>query len=54
MELKKYYTVTELADLLGFSKSYIYKLVFLKKLNPKKPFGKTLYFEKESIEKLFT
>lgn len=53
MEFKKYYTVTELANELGFSKSYIYKLVFLKKLHPKKPFGKTLYFEKEAISELF-
>lgn len=50
---KNHLTVTELADYLGFQKSYIYKLVHFGKIQAYKPFGKTLYFDKEKIDKVF-
>lgn len=53
MVLKNHLSVTELAEYLNFSKAYIYKLVHYGKISAYKPFGKTLYFDKEKIDKIF-
>jgi excisionase family DNA binding protein len=53
MLVKNHLSVTELAEYLNFSKAYIYKLVHFGKLQAYKPFGKTLYFDKDKIDKIF-
>jgi prophage regulatory protein len=50
---KNHLTVKQLAEYLGFKESYIYKLVHFGKLTAYKPFGKTLYFDIETIDKIF-
>jgi excisionase family DNA binding protein len=51
--MRNHFTVSELAEYLNFKKSYIYKLVHEGKLVALKPFGKTLYFDKDKIDKIF-
>lgn len=53
MVLKNHLSVTELAEYLNFSKAYIYKLVHFGKLPAYKPFGKTLFFDKDKVDKIF-
>lgn len=47
---KKIFTVDELSEYTGFSKSYIYKLVARNELPFSKPLGKILFFEKLKID----
>lgn len=53
MTEKNHLSVTELSEYLGFSKAYIYKLVHFGKLPAYKPFGKTLFFDKDKVDKIF-
>ena len=49
---KETLTLQEAADFLGFTKSYLYKLVFEKKVPHYKPLGKIIYFERSELEAL--
>jgi excisionase family DNA binding protein len=51
--VKNHLSVSELSEYLGFKRAYIYKLVHFGKLPAYKPFGKTLFFDKEKIDKIF-
>lgn len=53
MVLKNHLSVSELAEYLGFTKAYVYKLVHFGKLPAYKPFGKTLFFDKDKVDKIF-
>lgn len=45
-------TLEEAADFLGFRKSYLYKMVYERKIPCYKPFGKLIYFERSELEAL--
>lgn len=47
---KKVFTVVDLSDYCGFSKSHIYKLVARSQIPYSKPYGKTLFFDKDKID----
>ncbi|MEO6134754.1 MAG: helix-turn-helix domain-containing protein [Ginsengibacter sp.] len=47
---KRILSVEEACDLLGFKKSYVYKLTHLGILEFTKPNGKRIYFEREKLE----
>lgn len=47
---KKVLTANDLSDYCGFSKSHIYKLVARNEIPYSKPYGKTLFFDKEKID----
>ena len=53
MLVKNHLSVSELADYLGFTKGTIYKKVHQGILPAYKPFGKTLFFDKDKIDKIF-
>jgi excisionase family DNA binding protein len=43
--------VREAAEFLGFSKTYLYKLIFLKKIPFYKPTGGRVFFKRGDLEK---
>lgn len=45
-------TLEEAAEFLGFRKSYLYKMVYERKIPHYKPFGKLVYFERSELEEL--
>lgn len=47
---KRVLTVIDLSDYCGFSKSHIYKLVARREIPYSKPYGKTLFFDKDKID----
>lgn len=47
---KKHLNLTELSEYTGISKSYLYKLTHLGKIPYSKPFGKLIFFSKESVD----
>ena len=51
--MEDFITVKELMRLTGFTRSYVYKLVFEKRLPCYKPTGHKLFFKKSEIEELF-
>ena len=51
MSEKIWLSVTELAEYLGRSKDYIYKLIGKRAIPFSKPTGKCVYFNKNDIEK---
>lgn len=51
--VKNHFSVSELADYLGFTKGTIYKKVHQGIIPAYKPFGKTLFFDKDKIDKIF-
>jgi excisionase family DNA binding protein len=53
MLIKNHLTVSELAEYLGFTKGTIYKKVHQGILPAYKPFNKTLFFDKDKIDKIF-
>jgi excisionase family DNA binding protein len=50
MEQKQVFTIDDLANYTGWSKSYIYKKTSDGTLKYSKPLGKTLFFSKDWIE----
>ena len=46
-------SITELCKILGFKKSYVYKLIHTGKLNYYKPFGKKVFFKRSELEEIF-
>ena len=49
---KEYYSVQDLSELIGLSKSSIYKLTGNREISFYKPFGKKIFFSKEQVEKI--
>lgn len=47
---KKVLTANDLSSYCGFSKSHIYKLVARNEIPYSKPYGKTLFFDKDKID----
>ncbi len=47
---KRILNVDELSEYIGFSKSYIYKLVARNEIAYSKPLGKKLFFDKRKID----
>ena len=47
---KKILTIENVAEMLGVSKSYVYKLTSKRILPHYKPMGKVVYFKREDIE----
>lgn len=47
---KKILTIENVAEMLGVSKSYVYKLTSKRILPHYKPMGKVVYFKREEIE----
>jgi len=43
-------SIVEAAEYLGFSKTYLYKLVHLRKIPCYKPAGGRIYFKKDELE----
>ena len=52
MPSKTFLTLPEAADFLGLKESYVYKLVFLKRLPYYKPHGGRLLFDRAELEAL--
>ena len=50
MDEKKVLTVDEAADLLGYRKNYIYKLISMRKLPYYKPLHGKVIFNREELE----
>jgi len=50
MEQKQVFTIDDLANYTGWSKSYIYKKTSDGTLKYSKPLGKTLFFSREWVE----
>ena len=48
---KKVLNLNELADYIGFSKSYVYKLTSQNLIPHSKPNGKAVFFDKDEIDK---
>lgn len=48
--MKRVLNINEASEMLGFSKSYIYKLTSTGVLPHSKPNGKTLFFDREKLE----
>ena len=48
--IKRVLTIKDVAELTGYTRDYIYKLVWLKKIPHHKPNKKRLYFERGEIE----
>ena len=47
---KKVLNISEVSDITGYSKSYLYKLTHLKDIPHSKPKGKLVFFDREKIE----
>ena len=50
---KELIDVQEFAELFGLKPSYIYKLIYEKKINYYKPFGKKVYFRRSELLERF-
>jgi excisionase family DNA binding protein len=48
---KKVLNLNELADYIGFSKSYVYKLTSQNLIPHSKPNGKAVFFDRDEIDK---
>lgn len=48
--MKRVLNLTEASEMLGFTKSYIYKLTSRGVIPHSKPMGKTLFFDREKLE----
>jgi excisionase family DNA binding protein len=49
--IEKPLSIEEAAQFLGFKKSYIYNLVYFKKIPCYRPGGKRLFFKREDLER---
>lgn len=48
--IKSFMTIGEVAEFMGISKSYLYKLTMEKTIPHYKPLGKKIYFKREDVE----